>query len=292
MSISMDKPAQDLRRAKATVQATIAGAIGTTPPAVTSSTPIRGLPQDIVAKAQRRAQAGYNPVGTDSPSAVTMRKVVWPSAALAVLDAVLLVVALVSGSTVLAVVAVVLLVVFAGAAIVGRRTAARDDLRLTALERVAIARAGRWTSSQKWVGPIASTPECALIVAAAQAAQRIVSSAPWQSGELARSGVPLAVGPELDQVDANAFELASHRYPTFPGGLPGAPLHTPELDDAWEKTLTRVAALTAYADTLDGRLAAEDAALTQPGQVTDAQLRADDVDLLAFYLSPAIYDVN
>lgn len=288
----MDKPEQDLRRAKEWVRATIAGAVGTTPPTVKSRVPIKPLPADIAAKVQARAQAGLDPVGSDSPSSGTMRRVVVPSAVLALLDAVLLVIALVAGNGVLAVVAAVLLIVFAAVAVLGRRATSGDSLRLTAADRLAIAGAGRWTSSQAWSGPVASTQECALVVAAARAAQRVVSSPQWASGELVRNGVTVAIGPELDQVDAYAFELASHRYREFPGGLPGTPISTPELDDAWERTLTRVAALTAYADTLDGLADRRTAAVNQPGQTIDATLELSDRDALLFLLSASIYDVN
>ncbi|MGI8679001.1 MAG: hypothetical protein ACR2LX_10010 [Jatrophihabitans sp.] len=309
---SADSAAQDLRRAKESVRATIADAIGTTPPQVRSRTPIKPLPSDVAAKTVARTRAGLHPLpndpsgtnpsganprgsepydyepfdykpfdsdahGTNAQSSATIRKTVLPSAVLALLDAVLLIVALASGSTVLAVVAAALFAVFAGAALAARRSGAGNGLRLSGRDRRAIVEACRWTSSQQWTGPVASTQERALVVAAARAAQRIVRSRPWRSGELNRHGVPLAVAAELDQVDTFAFELATRH------GQNSSDVLSAELADAWDKALTRVAALTAYADTLAGFAAHETAVPGRP---------EPDYSVLAFFLSAAIYDVH
>lgn len=276
-----EEPARELLRAKQSVRAALADAGGMTPPSVRSRTPIKALPPDLAAAVQARAQRGLDPLGTDSPGGSVISRVVLPSAVLAVLDAILLILALTSGSTALAVVAGVLLVLFTAVALAGRRAAAADQSRLTARDRIAVADAGRWSSGQQWSGALASTPECALVVAAARAAARIVASPAWTSGALARDGVTLAVGAELDQLDATAFALASWRR-----GQDTATAH--ELDDAWEMTLTRVAALTAYADTLDAPLTAPVPAGQQHGPALGPAQR----DALAFFLSPVIYDVG
>lgn len=295
--VPMDKPspADGLLRAKQAVLATIAGATGLTPPSIKARTPIKPLPPGTGGRIAARVQAGLDPLGTNYPRSATSRRVVLPSAGLAVLDVVAFGIALAAGETVLAVVAAVLFVVLAGVALAGRRYVGGDPLRLTARDRLAFVNAGRWSSVQQWTGPIAFTRECALMVAAARAGQRVVASSSWSSGRLADSGVQLALAAELDQVDAGAFAIASRRYPDYPGGLPGTPVTSAELDGAWDKLLTRVAALTAYADTLDGVAGHQAAAPRQGGQVDDVTLDGagqGDVAALAFFLSASIYDVD
>lgn len=295
--VPMEKraPADELLWAKQSVLATVAGAAGTTPASIKARAPIRPLPADTAARITARVQAGLEPLGSSFPRSATFHRVVLPSALLAVLDALAFVVALAAGQAVLAVVAAVLFVVLACVALAGQRYVRGDPLRLTARDRLGVVNAGRWSSDQRWAGPIASTRECALVVAAARAGQRIVGSTSWTSGQLANSGVQLALAAELDQLDAEAFAIASRRYRDFPGGLPGTPVASSELDRAWDKLVTRVAALTGYADTLDGLDRYQDAALRQGGPVDDATLLGPgqrDVEALAFFLSASIYDLD
>jgi hypothetical protein len=144
----------------------------------------------------------------------------------------------------------------------------RDPRRLTAADRRAIAAARRWESHQPWTGPLASCAERGLVLAAARAAERIAGSPAWRSGRIDDARVRLDLGAELDQIDDQAFRIAQARQAAGEvavGAVPsGGP---PAVAAAWETTLTRVAALTAYANRISGleqRRRADQAALGDP----------------------------
>jgi hypothetical protein len=200
---------------------------------------------------------------------------------------------------VLAIGAAVLFVPLGGLAATAARWATRDPLRLTTLERRQISKASRWESRQLWTGPLAHCDERGLVVAATRAAERIARSPAWRSGRLDEHRVRLDVGNELDQIDEQAFRIASARYEGSTGGLPVARPPDPVVDQAWEAALTRVAALACYAESLDhlARQQAEDRArLGNP--VRDADLMAgltmdeiavEDINALTFFLGAAIW---
>ena len=263
------EPAERLRQARDTVRASLDADRSGPPPPVTATVPIRPLPDEVGAKIVARAEAGLVPAGSTSPRSPLLKRVVLPSATLALLDAVLLVVAAVQGATVLAIVAAVLLVAFATAAVVAVRYVRADPLLLDPGDHAAIAAAGRWTSDQPWPAD-ASGPEVALVATAAEAAQRVVSHPAWLSGLLARGGVQLSLGSELDLLDRQAHGVAV-------GGGPDAD------EETWTLLVTRVAALTAYAATLDD--------LDSPLDSREATPLAQDVERLAFFLSASIYEV-
>lgn len=265
-------PEQRLARARSELRTALASPAGTPPQAIKARTPIKALPQDLTTKAQARVAAGFDPLGTRYPRGIVFTRVVVPSTVLALVDLVLLVAAIVADSSVLATVSAVLFAVFGGIALASRHFVASDPLRLSARDRLAVVEAGRWRTSQDWSGPLVTGPESALAGAAARAGSRIVASPAWTSGQLASTGVVLALGAELDQVDAAAFTIATAR-----AGSSGT-LTAAEADDAWPRMVTRVAALTAYADTV--------------AELGDAPLDQPDVETLAFFLSGAIYEAG
>lgn len=268
----------DLTAAREMVMAIVAGSpMAGNPPTAQAVAPLRRLPAELEAKLASRAVL---PATTEAPGARVMSRVVVPSALLAVLDAALVVAGIVSGHYVLAVVAAVLLVALIALTILGARVAARDPLRLTAADRRAIARASTWQSVQPWTGPLATCQERGLVIAAARAAERIVRSPAWRSGRLDEQRIRLDLGSELDQIDDQTHRIATARHEHGAVELGNAEV----VDKAWEATLNRVAALTAYADELDGSAARRAAELTAQGDpVRDSNLLAGSVrDEMAF----------
>lgn len=265
-------PPPDLTHERAQVLAIIAGSPMAKPPHVEAATPLRPLVPELEAKLANRADPA-------APPADVRRRVVVPSALLAGLDAIGVVVALATGHVVLAVVAAVLLVPLATLAVLGAR-AGQDPTRLTVGDRRAIAAASRWQSRQSWTGPVASGRERGLVIAAAQAAQRIAGSPAWRSGRLDEQRVRLDLAAELDQIDEQAHRIATARAGTGPVG-PGI---DPAADAAWDAAVDRVAALTAYANELDGYAQRRREELARQGDpVRDTDLLAGSArDELAF----------
>ncbi|SHH22945.1 hypothetical protein SAMN05443575_3483 [Jatrophihabitans endophyticus] len=252
-------PAERLRQARLAVAAVLDSPASHRPEEVTSPTPIRPLPDDVGAIVVARADAGLPPAGDDFPRLPLIAKVARPAALLAALDLVLVVVAFTTGSTVLGVVALVLLLLFAAAAVVTMRYVAADPLRIGPRERAAIEASGRWSPRDEWTAP---TRERALLAAATDAARRIVATPAWTTGLLARGGVVLSLAAELDQLETQARQTPA--------------------EPAWSRSVTRVSALTAYADTAAGIVVDEPA----------GEPREEDVEVLAFFLSPSIYEVG
>lgn len=253
--VSMQKrtPAQELASAREEVEAILAGSGGgMQPPQLQAQAPLRALPAPLEAKLANRAAAGLPPIGLDHPRGHVWQRVVLPSACFAGLDAIGALVAAGAGHPILAIGAAVLFVPFAALALLAGQWARRDPLRLTTAERREIHKASRWESHQLWTGPLAHCRERALIVAALRAAQRIARSPAWRSGRLDEHRVRLDVGAELDQIDEQAYRIATARYSGSSGGLPVEGPPNPAVDQAWEAAITRVAALTAYAESLDG----------------------------------------
>lgn len=262
----------DLTAARETVMAIVLGSpMAGNPPTAHAVTPLRRLPAELEAKLSSRAVL---PATAEERGGRVLARVVVPSAVLAVLDAVLVVAGIATGQYALAVVAAVLLVVLITLVIRGARFAARDPLRLTAAERRAITRACTWQSSRAWTGPLATCKERGLVIAAARAAERIARSPAWRSGRLDEQRLRLDLGSELDQIDDQAYRIAAARHEYGAVELGNAEV----VDKAWETTLNRVAALTAYADELDGSAARRAAELTAQGDpVRDSNLLAGSV---------------
>src|SRR3954452_24348287 len=242
-------PPPDLSYERSEVLAIIAGSPMSPPaPNANGPSPLRPVPPVLEAKLANRAAAGLEPSGTSYPRAGVWPRVVAPSGALAAADAVGIIAAAATGHALLAVLAAVLFVPLAAIAALGARFAARDPLRLSAADRKAIAAASRWESRQDWTGPFEFGTERGLVIAAARTAERIAGSPAWRSGRLDDQRVRLDLAFELDQIDDQAHRIAVTRHAQ--GSVsPGA---APVADTAWEAALDRVAALSAYANELDG----------------------------------------
>ena len=228
-------------------------------PAARAVFPLTFLDAALEAKLAQRFAAGLTDPG-DFPRRTVLRRTVLPSAALAVLDAVALVAALAAGNTVLVVVAGVLLVIFALVAVGGWRFTTDDPLRLTAAERRTVDDARTWRSGQDWAAGAGG-----LVVAAADAATRICRTPFWRVGRLHDVQVRLDLARELDAIDAEARRSAdAHELP--------------------EALVDRVAALTAYADQVDGYERRRAAAATGD-PLQDFGTDEDEVVALLAYLN-------
>jgi hypothetical protein len=283
--------------ARAEVMALVAGSpMSPRPPFASAATPLRVLPAELETKLAARAQTGIVAGDGKDPHGRVWRRVVVPSAGLATIDAGGVVVAAASGHYVLAAIAGALFVPLAAVAALGARFAAHDPLRLTASDQRAIHDASRWESVQAWASPLATSSERGLVIAATRAAERIARSVTWRSGRIDEQRVRLDLGAELDQIDDQAYRIASARTEHGTTSMGTAPV----VDAAWEATLNRVAALTAYADHLDGYDKQRSEALARQGDpVRDSDLMAgsvrdelalDDLVALTFYLSANRHD--
>jgi len=239
----------DLSAERTQVQAVVAGSGLNADPHLEADVPLRSLPPAVEAKLAARVQA---PAAALDPR----RRVVGPSAALAGLDLVAVIVAAVTGHVVLAIVAAVLFVPLAGLAVMGARFAAN---RLSFAERQQVAAASSWRSRQAWTG---RGEERGLVIAAVDAAGRIARSPAWRSGRLDEQRVRLDLAAELDQIDEQAHRIADAR-------ANGA-----DVGAAWDAALDRVAALTAYANELDGYAQRRRAELARQDPVATEQLLA------------------
>jgi hypothetical protein len=262
----------DLTHERAQVMAYIAGSPMSASPAVRAATPLGPLPPALEAKLAARS------VSTAS-SAGVRRRIVLPSGLLAAVDAVGVGVAAVSGHVLLAIVAAVLFVPLAALAIAGARFG-NDPMRLTSADRRALSAASRWQSTQSWTGPVAHSRERGLVIAAARAAERIAASPAWRTGYLDEQRVRLDLAFELEQIDDQAHRIATASLGVGAVG-PGT---APAVEAAWDAALNRVAALTAYANRLDGYEQRRREELARQGDpVRDSDLLAGSVrDEIAF----------
>jgi hypothetical protein len=275
----------DLSAARAEVLAFVAGSpMAQNPPRANAVAPLRRLPPELEAKLAGRA-------GVDaSPRDRIGSRIVLPSAVLAVLDAIGIVIGIATDRYALAIVAAVLFVPLTTAAVLGARFAKRDPLRLTAADRRAIADASRWESKQAWTGPVAFCQERGLIIAAVRMAERIARSPAWRSGRIDEQRVRLDLGAELDQIDDQAHRVAMARHQQDGRAL-GDPT---AVDAAWEAALNRVAALTEYANQISGHDARPTELIAQGDPVRDSTLLAgsardeialDQLVALTYYLN-------
>jgi len=233
----------DLTHARADVLARIAGSGMSQDPHLEAAAPLRPLPPELEAKLTAGPAADVD----------LRRRVVRPSAALAALDAIAVVVAIATGHAVLAIVAGVLFVPLAALAVLGARYGGH---RLSMADRARVAAASKWQSRQDWSGPLALGRERGLVLAAVDAARRITATPGWRSGSLDEQRVRLDLAVELDQIDDQAHRIAAARVAGT--GDPAA------MEVAWEAALDRVAALTAYAGELDGSARRQRATMGDP----------------------------
>jgi hypothetical protein len=266
-------PPPDLGAERAQVLALVAGSALNQDPHLEAAAPLRSLPPAVEAKLANRAGGGGGGSGTPD----VRRRVVVPCASLAVLDAIGVVAAAVAGHVALAIVAAVLFVGLTALAVLGLHYGG-DANHLSARDRLVIAAAARWRSKQRWTAVPAGSRERGLVIAATRAAARIAGSPAWRSGRLDEQRVRLDLAGELDQIDEQAHRIATARAAT------GAVTEDPAVDRAWDAAVDRVAALTAYANELDGyarRRRDEQARLADPVRDTDL-LTGSAQDELAF----------
>lgn len=284
-----DQP--DLTAARASVLAVVAGSALSKPPQVRADYPLRPVAPEIEAKLGGRARNERLPMPGGRSQPPDLARVVVPCAVLAVVDVIALVVAIATGHVVLAVVAGILFVPLAALAIIGGGIMRRDQLQLTPADRRAMAAASRWDAKQPWTGPLSAGPERGLVIAAARVAERIARSPGWRLDALGEYRLRLDLIAELDQIDEQAHRIAVARQQQH-----GAP--DPVLDQAWDALVDRVAALTAYADNLDGLGAAQAAAINRLGgdPVRDSDLLAgstrDRLALEQLYALSLFLDAN
>jgi hypothetical protein len=247
----------ELERARAGVLAVVDQVPGTLrPPSLISARPLRPLPPALVAKLLARREIGLDPQGTDHPHGYLWQQVALPAATVATIDLGVLLVAWLSGHSVVAAVAAVVfavLVVLGGAA---ATVALHDALRLTNDERHLLNGSRFWESHQPWIGPLSGRPERALVTLAIQAVERITASDAWASSYLDEHRLRLDLVLELDQIDAQALRLASARVAVVPHSAASVAVqgelarHAVALDGVWLGAVDRVAALRIYADQL------------------------------------------
>lgn len=262
-----DQP--DLTAARASVLAAVAGSALAQPPRVRAGYPLRPVAPEIEVKLAARARDERLPMPGGRGQQADLGKVVVPCALLALVDVIVLIIAIASGHYVFAVLAGVLFVPLAALAAMGAGMMRRDPLQLTVAERRAMAIASRWDSKQAWTGALATTDERGLVIAAARVAERIARSPGWRLDALGEHRLRLDLIAELDQIDDQAHRIALARQQQA-----GAP--DPLLEQSWQALVDRVAALTAYADSLDGLAAAQAATVDQLGgdPVRDSDLLA------------------
>jgi hypothetical protein len=257
--------------ARASVLADIAGSPMSRRPQVRADYPLGPVAPEVEAKLDARARNERLPAPGDRSGErpPDLGKVVIPCALLAVVDVIALIVAIATGHVVLAVVAGILFVPLAVLAVIGAGIMRRDPLQLTPADRRAIDAASRWDSKQSWTGALATGNERGVVIAAARVAERIARSPGWRLDALGEHRLRLNLIAELDQIDDQAHRIAVARqqHPSGPD---------PVLDQAWQALVDRVAALTAYADNLDGLAAARAAAINNLGgdPVRDSNLLA------------------
>ena len=268
-----EKP--DLTRPRAVVLAAIAGSAlsqsGT--PHVRANAPLRPL----APAAEARLAARNLPAAGGRPTP-DLGKAFAVCSLLAALDVVVVIIAIATGHTVFAIVAGILFLLLAAFALAARSAMRRDPAQVPPPDRRAIHAASRWDSKQSWTGPLATSSERGLVVAATQAAERIARSPGWTSGALADHRIQVDLVFELDQIDDQAHRIAVARQQQ-----PGTT--DPVLDQAWDAAVDRVAALTAYADNIDGLAKSQQDAINRLGgdPVRDSNLLAGSTqDQLAF----------
>ena len=224
-------------------------------------------PPQVAGKLDARARAGFSAEGLDYPRRAAAVRGGVLAGLVALLGAILLVVDGVSLAVgggvitlILTIVGLVVLVGGIGAAIPISLYANRDPLRLTHEDRHALHQTTRWQSRQNWIGPLSGSVERRLVIVARDLVERIVSSPAWASGHLAAHRTQLNLGAELDQIDEQAFGLATLRAQLAGGVRIEGDQRAVAVEQGWQRLVERVAGLAVYAQRLDGvqhRLARE-----------------------------------
>lgn len=235
------------------------GGPGLRPASLNSSQRLAEPPQEIADKIDARRRAGFSAEGLDYPRRSTAAR----GGVLAGLTSVLgLILVLVDGVSLAlggGVVALIMMIVGLAALAFGVGTgiwislyANRDPLRLTHDERHALHETTRWQSRQNWIGPLAGSIERRLVIVARDLVERIVASPAWASGHLAAHRTRLNLGAELDQIDEQAFGLATLRGQLADGVRVPGDQRAVAAEQGWQRLVDRVAGLALYAQRLDG----------------------------------------
>ncbi|MDP9093532.1 MAG: hypothetical protein M3N95_11525 [Actinomycetota bacterium] len=225
--------------AEAAVAARVAPSLR--PASLVSTDPLRPLPGALLAKLEIRGRAGYDPTGPDHPRRDRWQQLLAPGLGLAAAAALVLIVAVIAGHSLLAEIAGAALAAGALATAAAWRWIEADPLRIRPAERHALTAAGWWQSRQAWTGTQATGPERALLSLAVEVVAEIASSPAWRSGYLDAHRLVFDLAAELDAVDAQAFGVAQART---------AGRTRPDADAAFESCVDRILALRRYANRL------------------------------------------
>ncbi|HEX4224084.1 MAG TPA: hypothetical protein VHZ97_17080 [Pseudonocardiaceae bacterium] len=284
------------------------GGPGLRPTSLNSQQRLGEPPAEVANKLDARQRAGFSPEGLDYPRRSPAVRGGVLAGLVALLGVVLLVVGGIGLATgggvavlIMTVVGLVALVGGVGSAIPVSLYANRDPLRLTHTDRHALHETKRWQSRQNWIGPLSGSVERRLVIVARDVVERIVCSPAWVSGHLAEHRTRLNLGAELDQIDEQAFGLATLRAQLAAGPQVPGDQRAVAAEQGWSRLVERVAGLVVYAQRLDGvqlRLAQEAAeyeaayadgtvARLVAGAVRD-ELAADTLRSLSDELSPPV----
>ena len=227
-------------------------------PSVVAAAALRSPGPAVSARQQARRDAGLDEDGLGYPRSQLWILAVLPAAVITVLCLVLLVVTQ----------AAVWGLAGAAAAAIGGVSAGylrRDPLRISSAERRELVADRSWHSVQPWTGGLADTPERRLVAQAQDAVKSLVAAPAWSGRAFEEHRLRLDLQAELDEVDRQAYQLASTSpgggapRPPRPVGAPAPPKPEPlgpqnapgapsAHDSARQALRRRVDALSAYAD--------------------------------------------
>jgi hypothetical protein len=164
-----------------------------------------------------------------------------PAIAIGVLAAVVAVIAALISHSGVALVALAVVLACVGIVTIAGRYVMADPLRLGRAHRLELLNAGHWESTQSWAPPVTTGPERSLVDLAAAAALQIANSPAWLPPNQSPDRPPMALAPELDQIDSQARQIAATRAtnPADPGAA-----------QAWDALIDRVVSLRSYAGNL------------------------------------------
>ncbi|HJP75928.1 MAG TPA: hypothetical protein VJ914_16795 [Pseudonocardiaceae bacterium] len=237
------------------------------PSSLNSSERLAEPPPEIAGKIDARQRAGFSAEGLDYPRRSAAARGGVLAGLLSLLGLILVLVDGISlalgGGIVALIMTIAGLVALASGAGFGISVslyANRDPLRLTHDERHALHETKRWQTRQNWIGPLSGSVERRLVIVARDVIERIVASPAWASGHLAAHRTRLNLGAELDQIDEQAFGLATLRAQLAAGVQIAGDQRAVAAEHGWQRLVDRVAGLAVYAQRLDGvqqRLARE-----------------------------------
>jgi hypothetical protein len=213
-------------------------------PALVGTAALREPGSAVAARQQARRDAGLEPDGLGYPRMQLWVLLVLPSAVIAALCLIAL---LVSGIVILGIAGA------AAAAVAGASTGylMSDRLRMATSERRELMADRSWHSEQPWIGALTQTPERRLVAQAQDAVARLVGAPAWSSPAFDGHRVRLDLKAELEEIDGQAYQLAASDPARDANGAP-APEPTPPAviahRSARDALGRRVGALSAYAD--------------------------------------------